>query len=92
MLEGRDKPDDAPAFCERGLSGQEAQRMIRTAEWKYCIYGEGRRELFCLAKDPGETKNLADDPAYDKQVAALAAQLREWMQRTGDPALKDLFP
>lgn len=35
--------------------------MLRTAEWKLCIYGEDDGELFDLRGDPYETTNRFDD-------------------------------
>ena len=43
--------------------------------------------LFDLACDPNETHNLASDAAYTEIKADLAARLRRWMDRTGDPLL-----
>jgi arylsulfatase A-like enzyme len=91
FLDGKQKPDDAPAFCERGLDGPSALRMIRTTDWKYCAYGDGRRELFYLSADPGEVKNLAQASECKPQREKLEEQLLAWMERTKDPALKTLF-
>ena len=47
-------------------------------------------ELFDLAADPGETRNLADAPAHRDRKADLARQLNQWMISIGDPqAAKD---
>ncbi len=91
VLDGREKPDGRPGFCERGLDGRTAMRMIRTKEWKLCVYGDGRRELFHLTDDPAEVRNLAGDPDFRTQRRGLERQLREWMQQTNDPALDDLL-
>jgi arylsulfatase A-like enzyme len=92
FLDGVAEPDDQPGFCERLIDHEHVSRMIRTTKWKYVIYGVGRRELFNLADDPGEKKNLADAPAYSSQQNKLENQMRDWMKRTNDPALKTLFP
>lgn len=92
ILDGTVKPDDRPAFCERGLDGRRAMRMIRTADWKCSVYGDGRRELFRLTDDPGEIRNLANDPAHAAERRGLERRLRDWMHQTNDPALADLFP
>jgi len=91
ILDGAAKPDDRPGFCERGLRGGVTCRMIRTAEWKYNVYPGGRRELFHLADDPGEMRNLANDPRWRSQRDDLERQLRDHMRVTKDPALDDLF-
>jgi arylsulfatase A-like enzyme len=36
--------------------------MLRTHDWKLCIYGEDQGELYNLRVDPYETTNLFDDP------------------------------
>jgi N-sulfoglucosamine sulfohydrolase len=43
-----------------------------------------RLELYDLATDPWELRNVADDPAYAKQVRELAAVLEEWIEQSDD--------
>jgi N-sulfoglucosamine sulfohydrolase len=43
-----------------------------------------RLELYDLAADPWEVRNLAGDPAHTKTVRELAAVLQEWMEQSGD--------
>jgi N-acetylglucosamine-6-sulfatase len=47
-------------------------------------------ELYDLASDPGETKNLIDDPAYRGKVRELQAELARLMGQTD--ALPDEMP
>jgi N-sulfoglucosamine sulfohydrolase len=42
-------------------------------------------ELYDLRKDPHQMKNVAADPAYDKERARLAAQLIRILTQAGDP-------
>jgi choline-sulfatase len=50
-----------------GLGPEEL--MIKRGDLKYCWYGEGEPELlFDLDRDPGETTNYVDDPAYTSDV------------------------
>lgn len=49
-------------------------------------------ELYDLANDPQESKNLAADPAHAETVAALKSDLLAWMQETGDPLLQGPIP
>jgi arylsulfatase A-like enzyme len=91
QLDGKVAPDDRPAFGERGIDGINASRMIRTREWKYSIFGSGRRELFHLAEDPNELRNLIEDPSYEAQRKGLEQQLRQWMVANKDPALDGLL-
>jgi N-acetylglucosamine-6-sulfatase len=44
---------------------------VRTANRKYVKYGSGFEELFDLAADPHELKNVAEDPAYGADLSAL---------------------
>ena len=53
-------------------------RAVRTADWKYIHYphGDGApdrhgAELYNLIADPGETRNLINDPAAAKKLAEL---------------------
>lgn len=57
-------------------------KMVRTEEWKLVIRERGGNELFHVAEDPYEMKNLYGDPAYAEQVAVLQLALIEWTLRT----------
>ncbi len=61
-------------------------RMVRTADFKYNVYskGEDNEQLFNLVNDPGETSNLARNPAYDNIINDHRKLLNEWMDKTGD--------
>ena len=56
-------------------------RMWRTPEWKLVrdFLRPGHDELYHLAEDPGETRNLVADADYTEKVAELDAHLREAM-------------
>lgn len=53
------------------------RRDRKYVEWPDFAY----RQWFDLAADPGELRNLADDPARAVQVAADAVRLADWRQR-----------
>ena len=63
-------------------AGARPGAAIRSGEWKLIeFYETGRRELFQLAKDPGESTNL-----FEKQpevVAELAGKLDAWRESVG---------
>lgn len=56
--------------------------VIRSGEWKLIeLYEEGRRELFHVAKDVSESRNLSEqEPA---RVQELAAKLDAWRKSVG---------
>jgi iduronate 2-sulfatase len=67
-----------PAFSQVERAGFPG-RTVRTEGWRYTEWDEGRqgRELYDEAKDPGEMKNLASDPAYAATIAELQALVRK---------------
>ena len=89
MFEGKAADQDRLGFCERGA--RAGGRMIRTESWKYAVYDDGRRELFDLKKDSGETKDLSADTTRRSTLAELHRKLRLHMEETNDPALEG-FP
>jgi choline-sulfatase len=57
-------------------------RMIRTPDFKYITYyGDPVEQLFDMANDPGETVNLAGQPAHDDTLEAHRDLLAQWEQR-----------
>jgi arylsulfatase A-like enzyme len=66
------------------------QEIIKMASGKYfdwCCAKRPAEELYDLAKDPHELKNVADDPAYKEVKAKLAGELERWMKDNDDPRL-----
>lgn len=64
------------------------QRMVRDERWKLIAYNAGgakHTQLFDLANDPEEIKNLADHPKHAGQRARLEALLAIARQQFGDP-------
>jgi arylsulfatase A-like enzyme len=65
------------------------QRGFRTADdWKvieYRVGGAHRRQLFNLADDPWEMRDLADDPAMSDRLASMRRLLERAMRDSGDP-------
>jgi arylsulfatase A-like enzyme len=68
--------------------GKLAHRLVRTPRAKLIVWAEpGKKdELYDLAADPGEEKNLIDDPAAQPLRRDLTARLRAWLEKTADPA------
>jgi iduronate 2-sulfatase len=80
------KPDAAwnrPAFTQVERGGFPG-RSVRTARWRYTEWEEGREgiELYDHESDPGETKNLAGNPAHAKTIAELKPLVQKnWPER-----------
>ena len=66
----------------------DTQRMMRTGDgWKVIWYPKaGRTQLFHVAADPDEVRDLATDPAHRDRLARMTRSLRAWMRDRGDPA------
>jgi arylsulfatase A-like enzyme len=64
-------------FWTRGDSS-----AVRSGRWKLVAI-EGRRELFDLDADPGESNDLADE--YPKKVAELSALYEAWFEKMAKP-------
>ena len=61
-----------------GLDAAARVRTLRTAKWRISVYaGAGWGELYDLAADPKETRNLWDDAAYAEDKATLSMRLVE---------------
>jgi arylsulfatase A-like enzyme len=63
-------------------------RMLHTGRYTYMAYDSGAdaEELFDLAVDPGQVRNVIADPAHAGVLADCRARLASWRQRHGDPA------
>jgi len=63
---------DKPAFSQ--IAGG---RSVRSGPWRYTEWQAGKqgRELYNVAQDPAESRNVVDDPANAAVVARLSAML-----------------
>lgn len=74
------------------ISEAQDARALRTPRWKYCVsamepgavYGDS--ELYDLAADPAEQRNLIGEPEYRGVAEGLRARLRARMMEAGDAA------
>jgi arylsulfatase A-like enzyme len=63
-------------------------RMIRTGDWKLIRHHfTNSATNYHLESDPGETKNLYDDPAARRARVRLQRQLTAWQRSIDDPIL-----
>ena len=69
-------------------SDDSTQRMVRQGSLKLIetrMAGRTHRQLFDLADDPWEIRNLADDPAYAQRLENMRRLLHQERMRAGDP-------
>jgi N-sulfoglucosamine sulfohydrolase len=72
----------SPSFL--ALRGRLKARQLTVAQSRLFESPRARLELYDLAKDPWELRNVADEPRYAKDVRELARVLQEWMEQTDD--------
>jgi arylsulfatase A-like enzyme len=68
--------------------GATAHFMVRGQGWKYARYNDREEHLFHIAKDPGETRNLAKETQHAATREMLSDELDKWLHRTGFPGKK----
>jgi arylsulfatase A-like enzyme len=88
------KSSDARARETIFAAYRNVQRMVRDDRLKLIEYyphdkvGTRKTQLFDVANDPWEMKNLADDPQFGEPLARLRAILGEAQRKNDDPLLK----
>ena len=75
-IEGRDECKDRAVFSEFYAKGTP-ERMIRTPQWKYIHSHDDIAQLYEVASDPLERRNLASNPAYAEVRKELDARVKE---------------
>lgn len=73
---------------ESSATWQSIGKNQQTLYGKRSVYNfiyRPRYELYDLASDPDEVKNLADEPAHAKTLEDLQRRLKAFQERTGDP-------
>lgn len=61
-------------------------RAVRSGDLKLLYYTHSeRKQLFDLADDPWETKDLIEEAKYSEKADELFASLQDWMKTSGDP-------
>lgn len=96
-LKGERNHSEAPvySFCERiprnpnftrgVIPGTQGNFMIRGAGWKYIRYANGEEYMYNLRTDPGETKNIVNEPSVQNQKNEMRKELDNWLKNTGYP-------
>jgi choline-sulfatase len=76
-----------------GFKPTLAGRMVRSDRYKYCVYtrGQQRESLVDLHADPGETRNLATDPAYRPVLLQHRELLARFGREQNDPLVAELL-
>jgi arylsulfatase A-like enzyme len=60
-------------------------RMIRSRDFKYCLFLRTKEEsLVDMKNDPGEMRNVAGDRAFKEVLAEHRRMLAEWNELSGD--------
>jgi arylsulfatase A-like enzyme len=81
LLQGKDMDWEDTVFFE-----YIDTRVIQTRDWKYTKrFLAEPDELYDLTRDPGETRNLVEDPQHQAVVRELDDQLTRFFNRYADP-------
>ena len=61
-------------------------RMIRSQRYKYCVFAaaDSKESLVDLENDPGEMKNLVDEPKFRNALVTHREFLKEWNKVSDD--------
>lgn len=81
--------DDIFAEYHGYESALYTQRMVRTKSWKYIYNPCSEDELYDVASDPGELRNLAGMLGFKHVLRRMKARLMTWMERTNDTIAED---
>jgi arylsulfatase A-like enzyme len=80
--------DMDPMVCGEGSGPYAACQTLRTEEWKVNVYPDDHPEcgqLFHLGEDPGETRNLYNDPGHREKREEMLWRLLQRMHSNTDP-------
>ncbi len=72
-------------------SDQCTLSVIRNERYKYIHFASLPPLLFDLHRDPGQLRNLAEEPAHQSEAHELARKLLSWRMEHGDRALTRFF-
>ncbi len=64
---------------------RDVQRAVRDSRWKLIRYPQiNRTQLFDLAADPAETRDLSEDPSQADRIRDMLAWIARWQGEVGD--------
>jgi arylsulfatase A-like enzyme len=82
------QPQLSDPTTERGqpaiTSSYYGNHAVRTRDWRLIAYEDGAKELYDHRNDPGESTNLADEPAHRETLA----ELMKWVPTEGEPEFR----
>lgn len=80
-----DWPHEVVVECSGLGPALHSSRMIRCDSVKYVFHCGGPDELYDLARDPHEMRNLAGSAGFAKLLREMRARLGKWLHDRGDP-------
>lgn len=88
LIQGSDNNWLSEAFAEcHGQRFNYTQRVLWRDDYKYVFNGFDNDELYDLANDPHELKNIASDSIQRPTLEKLASRMWEIMHETGDKTM-----
>lgn len=64
-----------------------SSRGVVGRDWKYIEWSEfGFQQLFDLRNDPGEARNLAEEPSFAGPLLRVRQQFEAWRERARHPS------
>ena len=98
LVHGGDRAYDRPAYYEAVVGAMNANRPglsgfgVRTSQWKFVLYNNGKRELYDLVRDPHELTNLVLAGRRRPAVLADLTRITEKLKRCDGKACRTLLP
>jgi len=81
-------PEFSTGYAEyHGTRFPLMQRILWRGDWKYVFNGFDFDELYNLADDSHEMRNLAGDSVHRDVVESMTAGIWRWVRETGDRAI-----
>jgi len=94
ILEGERDDHRESVLCEYTTNDQSRRSMsIRTDRYKYIVHNTDQEsEFYDLKDDPGELRNVVDDPAYREEIARLRELLVQRLMNAQQSYYRDRTP